>query len=120
MPTSFSTLIVRPRSKPYTATLMSSGSPTVGVMENGATCGRTKASRAANKRQNVLYPQRLADPNLRGPVERFSLDRKVNQQSAQRFRRPIVAMLCRWLGIRIVLFRIKGRFSPATIARDDG
>src|SRR5882724_4041948 len=63
MPTSFSTLIARPRSKPFTATLMSLGSPTAGVMESGATCGPTKVSRAANKRQNALCKQRLVEPS---------------------------------------------------------
>src|SRR6266436_3794795 len=63
MPTSFSTLIARPRSKPYTATSMSLGSPTVGVMESGATCGPTKVSRAANKRRNAPCMQRLVEPS---------------------------------------------------------
>ena len=54
-PTSSSTSTVRLHSRLFTAISMISVSPIAGAMETGATCGRTRASRAGSWPPNGLY-----------------------------------------------------------------
>src|SRR6478672_858611 len=58
MPTSFSISTARPRSRPSMATSTTWESPIAAVTETGATCGPTRALRAASKPRSGLW-QRL-------------------------------------------------------------
>jgi len=84
MPTSFSTIDRAAALKPYTATLMSWGSPYCGRYgEWGLMWTDESFARAANKRQNALCMQRLVEPSS-SSIDYSFLHRDVGREQGRR------------------------------------